>query len=197
VEAAEQLGELLGGVAVISGMDLVADAVVATAFGERVVEVCRIQGANQLLVRYTIRDGDTLCGRSIARVENGYGVTAVLLRRARQSEPLVLPSADLVLAEGDQLAVLCTLADLRGIERGRAVPPAWCVRLQGTPEEALRFDALQSLARHLGQAPGALAPLLDGREHCTPPLDQDIGEMMVRELRRLNVHCSLEPAASS
>jgi len=197
VEAAEQLGELLGGVAVISGMDLVADAVVATAFGERVVEVCRIQGANQLLVRYSIRVGDTLCGRSIARVENGYGVSAVLLRRARQSEPLVLPSADLVLAEGDQLAVLCTLADLRGIERGCAVPPAWCVRLQGVPEEALRFDALQSLARHLGQAPGALAPLLDGREHCTPPLDQDIGEMMVRELRRLNIRCSLEAAVSS
>jgi hypothetical protein len=109
----------------------------------------------------------------------------------------VLPSADLVLAEGDQLAVLGTLGDLRCIERGRAVPPAWRVRLQGVPEEALRFDALQSLARHLGRAPGALAPLLDGREHRTPALDQDIGELMVQELRRLNIRCSLEPADAS
>jgi K+/H+ antiporter YhaU regulatory subunit KhtT len=197
VEAAERLGDLLGGVTVISSMDLVADAVVATAFGERVVEVCRIDGDNQLLVRYRIRTGDTLCGRSIARVENGYGVTTVLLRRARQSEPLVLPSADLVLAEGDHLAVLGTLGDLRCIERGQAVPPAWCVRLQGVPEEALHFDALQSLARHLGSAPGALAPLLDGQEHRTPPLDQDIAELMVRELRRLNIRCSLEPTGAS
>jgi hypothetical protein len=34
--AAEQLGDLLGGVAVIPAMDLVADAMVATAFGERI-----------------------------------------------------------------------------------------------------------------------------------------------------------------
>ncbi len=194
VEAAGRLGDLLGGVTVISGMDLVADAVVATAFGERVEEVCRIDGANQLLVRYRIQSGDTLCGRSIARVENGYGVTTVLLQRARQSHPFVLPSADLVLAEGDQLAVLGTLRDLRHVELGKAIPPAWCVRLQGEPEEALRFDALQCLARHLGRAPGVLAPLLDGREHRTPPLDQDIGELMVRELRRLGVRCSLDPA---
>jgi Trk K+ transport system NAD-binding subunit len=193
VEAAEQLGGLLGGVSVISSMDLAADAVVATAFGERVEEVCRIDGANLLLVRYRIRKGDTLFARSIARVENGYGVTAVLLRRARHSRPDVLPSPDLLLGEGDELLVLGTLVDLRGIELGRATPPAWCLCLQGTPEASLRFDALQSLARHLGGAPGALAPLLDGREHRTGGIDRVIGEMLLRELPRLGIRCHLEP----
>jgi hypothetical protein len=193
VEAAERLGELLGGVAVISTMDLAADAVVATAFGERVEEVCRIDGANQLLVRYRVQPGDTLCGRSIARVENGYGITAVLLRRPRRAAPMVLPSADLLLAEGDELLVLGTLSDLRAIELGRAVPPAWCLRLQGCPEEALRFDALQSLARHLGRAPGALTALLDGGEHRTDAIDRVIAEMLERELRRLGIRCSIEP----
>jgi Trk K+ transport system NAD-binding subunit len=193
VEAAERLGELLGGVAVISTMDLAADAVVATAFGERVEEVCRIDGANLLLVRYHIRSGDTLFGRSVARVENGYDVTAVVLLRPRGTTPLVLPSPDLLLADGDQLLVLGTLADLRGIELGQEVPPAWCVRLQGCPDEALRFDALQSLARHLGRAPGALAPLLDGQEHRSCGIDRVIGDMLLVELQRLGIRCSLEP----
>lgn len=193
VEAAEQLGDLLGGVAVISTMDLVADAMVATAFGERVEEVCRIEGANLLLVRYWLLAGDTLCGRSIARIENGYNVTAVQLKRTNQDKPLIFPSGDLVLAAGDRLAVLGTLADLRSIENGQEIPPVWCVRLQGDPPEAYRFDAQQSLARHLGMAPGSTTHLLDGGEHLTPPLDRDSGEQLVRELRRLGIRCQLEP----
>jgi Trk K+ transport system NAD-binding subunit len=195
VEAAERLGELLGGVAVISTMDLAADAMVATAFGERVEEVCRIDGANLLLVRYRVVDGDTLSGRSVARVEHGYGVTVLQLRRPRLENPLVFPSGDHILAAGDRLAVLGTLADLRSIETGREVPPAWCVRLQGAPQDSCRFDAQQSLARHLGTAPGAMAYLLDGRDHLTPAIDEDIGERLVGELRRLGIRCRLEPAS--
>ncbi len=192
VEAVDQLGELLGGVAVISTMDLVADAVVATAFGERVEEIRILAGVNVLLVRYRIRAGDTLRGRSISRVEHGYGVTAVQLLRPGRATPMVLPSPDLLLADGDQLLVLATLGDLRRIEAGRCRPPAWRVRLQGAPRDDRHFDALQALARHLGEAPGALTGLLDGEEHLTQPIDEDLGEMLVRELRRQGVHCRLE-----
>jgi K+/H+ antiporter YhaU regulatory subunit KhtT len=194
VEAAERLGELLGGVTVISSMDVAADALVATAFGERVEEVCRIDGVNQLLVRYRIQTGDTLCDRTVARVENGYCVTVMLLRRARGQETLTFPSPDSVLAEGDRLVVLGTVRELRAIERGEERPPGWCIRLQGSPDQALRFDALQSLARYLGRAPGSLASLLDGRDHCTGAIDQVIGELLLRDLRRLGIRCRLEPA---
>ena len=192
VEAAEQLGDLLGGVAVISSMDLVADAVVATAFGERVEEICRIDGANHLLVRYRIRAGDGLSGLNLCRVEQGYGVTTIHLLRPGRSSPLVLPSLDLVLAAGDQLLVLATLSQLRRIELGSPDPPGWRLRLQGSPRQEGRFEALQSLARHLGGAPGAMAPLLDGADHLTPALDRELAEQLAEELRRQGIRSHLE-----
>lgn len=196
VEAAERLGDLLGGVAVISSMDLVADAVVATAFGERVEEICRIGGANHLLVRYRIEQGDGLWGMNLCRVERGYGVTTIHLLRPGRRSPLVLPSLDLVLAAGDQLVVLATLAQLRRIELGCPDPPRWRLRLQGSPRPEGRFTALQSLARHLGGAPGAMAPLLDGGEHLTPALDRELAEPLAEDLRRQGVHCALEAVAA-
>ncbi len=192
VEAAEQLGDLLGGVAVISSMDLVADAVVATAFGERVEEICRIDGANHLLVRYRIQQGDGLWGLNLSRVEQGYGVTTIHLLRPGRGSPLVLPSLDLVLAAGDQLVVLATLRQLRRIELGSPDPPGWRLRLQGAPRDEGRFEALQSLARHLGGAPGAMAPLIDGGEHLTPALDLELAEQLAEELRRQGVRSCLE-----
>ena len=66
------------------------------------------------------------------------------------------------------------------------------MRLRGAPREDRQFDALQALARHLGTAPGALAGLLDGEEHLTPPIDEDLGELLVLELRRQGVRCELE-----
>ena len=197
VEAAERLGDLLGGVAVISSMDLVADAVVATAFGERVEEICRIDGANHLLVRYRIQPGDGLVGRSLCRVERGYGVTSIHLLRPGRSSPLVLPTLDLVLAAGDQLVVLATLRQLRRIELGCPDPPRWRLRLQGSPRSEGRFTALQSLARHLGGAPGAMAPLLDGAEHLTPALDRELADPLAEELRRQGVHCTVEPVVEA
>ncbi|KEF42211.1 MAG: hypothetical protein ER33_06725 [Cyanobium sp. CACIAM 14] len=197
VEAAEQLGDLLGGVTVISSMDLVADAVVATALGERVEEICRIGGQNLLLVRYRIQSSDSLHGLSLARVENGYGVTTVQLQRQGRGAPLVLPSLDVLLVEGDQLLVLATLAALRRIELALLAPPCWRVRLEGAPRADRRFDAIQCLARHLGAAPGAVAPLLDGSEHFTDGLDQEIAERLVEELRRQGVRCRLEPVEAA
>jgi Trk K+ transport system NAD-binding subunit len=195
VEAAERLGELLGGVAVISSMDLVADAVVATAFGERVEEICRIDGANHLLVRYRIQQGDALWGLNLSRVEQGYGVTTIHLLRSGRPSPLVLPGLDLVLAAGDELLVLATLTQLRRIELGCPDPPGWRLRLQGSPREEGRFAALQSLARHLGGAPGVMAPLLDGAERVTPALDLELAEQLAVELRRQGLHCAVEAVA--
>lgn len=194
VGASVQLGELLGGVSVISTVDLVADAVVATAFGERVEGVLQLRGANLLLVRYRIRAGDTLSGLNVSRLENGYGVTAVSLLRRRHTTAIELPPPELVVAEGDQLLVLATLASLRRIELAQAILPSWRLRLKmsGVATADRCFEAQQSLARWIGCAPGEVASLLDGHEHLSPPLDQDISELLINDLRRQGVHCSLE-----
>lgn len=196
--AAEQLGDLLGGVAVISATELVADAMVATGFGERIEAVLRLRGTNLLQVLYRVVDGDTLCGRSVARLENGYAITVVSLWRPRRGAPLALPRLDLVVAPDDQLVVLATSDSLRRIELGEASPPACRLRLQTSSSQkdsaSNRFEGQQLLARALGCLPGEVADLLDGQEHLSPPLDGDIGELLIAELRRQGVRCLLEPA---
>ncbi|MCP9928412.1 NAD-binding protein [Cyanobium sp. CH-040] len=195
--AAEQLGDLLGGMTVISTTDLVADAIVATAFGEVVLGVCRVRGVTLLLVRYRITADDTLCGRSVARLEHGYGLTCLALRRSRSAAAMGLPRAESIVAAGDQLTVLADLDALRRVELGRARPPAWCLRLQviGTPDAERRFNLQQCLARWLGRQPGEVLPLLDGREHHTPRLDLDISELLAQDLHHLGVRSQVVPAA--
>lgn len=192
--AAPRLGELLGGVTVISAVDLAADALVATAFGERVEGVVGIGGHHLLLVRYRIAPGDTLLGRTIARLEHGYGVTAVSLRRRGSATVIELPACDLVVATGDAVLVLATLKGLRRIERGEAVPPAWRLRLRvpdGVEGEA-RFECQQCLARWLGCAPGETTGLLARSEALTPLLDREPAERLHAELRRLGIFSQLE-----
>jgi hypothetical protein len=192
--AAEPLGELLGGLAVISTVDLVADAVVAAAFGERVEGVLQLQGSHLLIVRYRLEEQDNLCGLNISRLENGYGVTGISLQRPRHHDPILLPPPDLVLAAGDQLVVLATAANLRNIELGHPLPPSYRLRikLQGTPWPERRFQAQQSLARWIGCLPGEVAHLLDGEEHLTAPVDREIADLLVEDLRRQGVESSLE-----
>jgi hypothetical protein len=192
--AAEQLGDLLGGVAVISAMDLVADAMVATAFGERIEAVLRLRGTNLLQVLYRVEAGDTLCGRSVARLENGYGITVVSLWRPRRGSALALPRLDMVVGADDQLVVLATADSLRRIELGEASPPGCRLRLQNSHAAlaSSRFEAQQLLARALGCLPGQVAGLLDGQEHLSPPLDRDICDLLIAELRRQGVRCQLE-----
>lgn len=192
--AADQLGQLLGGVAVISAMDLVADAMVATAFGERIDAVLRLRGTTLLQVRYRVSPGDTLCGQSIARLENGYAITVVSMLRAGLDHPLALPRLETVVAEGDQLMVLATAESLRRIELGEATPPSRRVWLQSSAatNATRRFEAQRCLARWLGCAPGDVAGLLDGREHLSPPIDTELGELLIDELQRQGVRCRLE-----
>jgi Trk K+ transport system NAD-binding subunit len=194
--ASEQLGELLGGLAVISSVDLVADAVVARAFGERVEGVLQVRGLNLLIVRYLIRSDDSLCGLGLARLENGYGFTVVSLKRAHHSEAILLPAPELVVTAGDQLVVLATAETLRRVELGAIVPPRLRLRLRFALQGALdwRFEIQHSLARWIGCSPANALSLLDGEECITPPLDEEICELLSRELQRQGVICELESA---
>ena len=195
--AAEPLGDLLGGLAVISTVDLVADAVVAAAFGERVEGVLQLQGSHLLIVRYRLEERDNLCGLNVSRLENGYGVTGVSLRRPRHLEPILLPPPELVLAAGDQLVVLATAASLRSIELGNPVPLRYRLRIQfqGILSPERRFQAQQSLARWIGCLPGEVGHLLDGEKHLTPPVDREICDLLVEDLRRQGVDCTLDQDA--
>lgn len=194
VEAAERLGDLLGGMTVVSIMDVAADAMVATAFGERVEGVLRINGSNLLLVSYRVETGDTLIGRSVSRITHGYGVNVVTLRQSRGEATRAFPAPEALLMEGDQMVVLADLAGLRRVEIGLAVPPACrvCLTCRLPPEGHL--EVRQCLARFLGLAPGATSSWLDGKQHRTDPIDEDLAQRLHDRLSRLGVDCVIEAA---
>ncbi|MFM1811077.1 MAG: hypothetical protein RLZZ336_15, partial [Cyanobacteriota bacterium] len=196
-QAAEQLGELLGGVTVISSLSLAADVVVATAFGERVEGVWPIGEAMALQVRYRINAGDSLCGLSLARVQHGYGVTAIALKRPSRGEGLALPPVDLVLAPGDQLLILATLAGLRRIERGQLQPPSQRLGLRlrrPLPQERL-FEVHRTLARYLGCSVETVRALQLGMQWQELAVDPDIASLLMDSLGRLGLDLALEPEA--
>jgi hypothetical protein len=196
VEAAERLGELLGGFTVVSIMDVAADALVATAFGERVEGVLRINGTNLLLVRYRVEKGDTLDGRSVSRIANGYGVNVVTLRQNAAEASRAFPAPEVSLMQGDQIVALADLAGLRRVELGLAQPPGWRLRLECHLPPEGHFEVRQCLARFLGLPPGATASWLDGGEHRTDPVDEDVAQRLRDRLGRLGVRCAIEEVRS-
>lgn len=156
----------------------------------------RLRGTNLLQVRYRIEGSDTLCDRTIARLENGYDLSVVALWRPSRGDPQAMPRLDTVVVPGDQLVVLATADSLRRVELGEASPAGCRLRLRftGVPEGARRFVAQQSLARWLGCVPADVAGLLDGREHHSPPIDAELCDLLIGDLRRQGVACAVEPA---
>ena len=191
--ASDQLGTLLGGIGVISGMDIAADAVVATAFGERVERVVRVRGVNRLVVRYQLSPGDPLTGLTVARLENGYDLNVLTLQRQRSGQLTAIPPLEWQVHAGDELTVLADLESLRRVEAGRVAPPAWRVDLRVTPGRQDGFVVQQALARFLGLPPGRLQEWLDGTWHHTDPLDHDLADLLMLELQRYRIDCRLVP----
>lgn len=191
--ASDQLGTLLGGIGVISGMDIAADAVVATAFGERVERVVRVRGVNRLVVRYQLSPGDPLTGLTVARLENGYDLNVLTLQRQRSGQLTAIPPLEWQVHAGDELTVLADLDSLRRVEAGRVAPPEWRVELRVTPGRQDGFVVQQALARFLGLPPGQLQQWLDGAWHHTDPLDHDLADLLMLELQRYRIDCRLVP----
>lgn len=197
--AGEGLGDLLGGASLISPTELGAEVAVATAFGERVEGVWRIRGQNLLQVRYRLSAHDTLVGRTVTRLDHGYGLTVLSLWRHGQPRPLAMPAAGTVVAAGDQLVVLASLSALRRVEQGRIRPPAWVIAFQ-LPEPLgadLTLTLRQILARQLGVAPAEVAARMRASRSLRLPIDPDGGALLQRDLQHQGISARLEPSADA
>lgn len=190
-----ELSRLFPGIDMINPLELAAEAVVATALGERVREVLRVNDTHLLLTDYQVEAGDTLEGRSLGQVAEGYGVLPVALIGGPQAAMVALPEPDRVLKAGSNLLVLAALEGLRAVEAGRMAPPRWRVELRGMGVASDRFEAQMLLARHLNRPPREVAALLDGPEGTrqTPPLHQGQGFELHAALRRMGIDCALVP----
>ena len=189
---ARAISSLLSSMELVNPLEVAADAVVATAFGERVLAVVRICDDNLLITEYRLEPGDTLVGCSLAQVSQGYGLV-VLLHTAPGRSPDPLPREEGQLQPGARLVVLATLEALHRVEQGEVRRPAWCLRILSVPVEASRLPALQTLARFLGGVPSAMAPFLDltQGEPQTPPLHAQPARLLADQLRLLGIRCQL------
>ena len=190
-----RLNQLFPGMEVVNPLELAAEAVVATAFGERVREVLRVADTNLLLTDYRVEEGDTLAGRSLGQIAEGYGVMPVSLTPEGQTKSLMLPKPDRVLHPGDALLVLAALPGLRAVETGSMPSAGWRLELQGATVGTDRFEAQMLLARHLDRAPGDVAPYLDFQmgPRLSPPLPQVQARELEVALRRLGIMCTIIP----
>lgn len=190
---AASLSRLFPGMEVINPLELAAEAVVAMAFGERVREVFRVSDINLLLTDYRVEAKDTLVGRSLGQIAEGYGVMPVSLTLAGQTYPLMMPGLDRVLQPGDALLVLAALPGLRAVEAGQMRLPTWRLEIRGMGVGVVGFEAQMLLARHLNQAPGKVAIYLDCQHEpkLTPPLHQVQAKELEAGLRRLGIHCNI------
>ena len=195
---ADALGDLLGGISVIESVGIAADALVATAFGEEVREIRRVDGSNLMLVRYLIDARDTLHDLSVSRLQCGYGVTVLAVRRRSGTASWqLLPKLEWPLNKGEEALVLADLKGLRRVEQGAAICPRWRVRFRVIEHSVQAFDTQQCLARHLNMPPGQFKGLMNGEEHLTPPMDHDLAMQLMQGLRRIAVESTLEESATA
>jgi voltage-gated potassium channel Kch len=193
------LGPLFPDMDVISPQELSAEAVVATAFGERVREVLRLADCNLLLTSYVVEAGDTLVGRSLSAVAAGYGLMPLSLTHPGPGQSQFLPSLELVLRPGDSLVVLAPLSGLRAVEAGQMRQPAWRLEIQGMGPRADLFEGKMLLARHFDRPPGEMGLYLECQQgpRQTPPLHQESGRRLEARLRQLGFQCALIPDSDS
>jgi Trk K+ transport system NAD-binding subunit len=187
------LNVLFEGMQVINPLEVAADAVVATALGERVRGVLRLAEANLLLTEYRVDTADSLHGLSLAAVAGGYGLIPLVLIGKGDPKSIALPNPERVLQQGDRLVVLGSLAALRQVENGSLLPPRWTLELRGCRSNTPLFEAQWALARFLGAAPGDMGAYLNTSEgpQRTPPLYQAPGRLLEQALNRLGVDCDL------
>jgi len=189
---------LFEGMQVINPLEVAADAVVATALGERVRGVLRLAEENLLITDYKVNSSDTLQGLSLGTVSGGYGLIPLVLIGYGAIKPIALPNPERVLQLGDRLVVLASLAALRQVEAGNLKKRCWCLELRSLRPNAPIFEVQIALARYLGSVPGDMAKYVD-LEHGaqrTAPLYQVPGRLLEQALKRLGVDCELVDATT-
>jgi len=189
---------LFEGMQVINPLEVAADAVVATALGERVRGVLRLAEENLLITDYKVNSSDTLQGLSLGTVSGGYGLIPLVLIGYGAIKPIALPNPERVLQLGDRLVVLASLAALRQVEAGNLKKRCWCLELRSLRPNAPIFEVQIALARYLGSVPGDMARYVD-LEHGaqrTAPLYQVPGRLLEQALKRLGVDCELVDATT-
>ncbi len=174
---------------VLCAYDLAAEAFVASAFGENILSLLRLNEQTVLVTEYHLASDDTLSGKLLSEVAYGYGVVPILHQRSPKDAVRLMPSDDVKLEAGDRLVVLATIDSLQLIERGAMLPRQWQVRLEKAMASDAMFDGSTTIARVTGcsmaqarqvmnQLPTTLPILL--YKHQAQRLVRELGKVQIR-----------------
>lgn len=131
---------------VLSAYSLAAEAFVAAAFGENILNVLRLNEQTVLVTEYLIESGDTLDGLLLAEIAYGYGVVPILYQKPGDNNARLLPSDDLRVRVGDRLVLLGSNEGLQRIERGETFPRHWYVRVERALSRDAAFEGITAIA---------------------------------------------------
>jgi Trk K+ transport system NAD-binding subunit len=182
---------------VLCAYALAAEAYVAAAFGENVLNLLRLHQQTVLTTEYRIEANDTLHGRLLGEVAYAYGMVPILYQGVDKPARL-MPIDDTRLDVGDRLVVLATIKSLQQVERGELSQPTWLVRV----EKALSNDALFEGANTIARISNCSIQLArDVMKHLPAtlpvPLYKHQAIRLVRELSKAQAIAQLVPVKES
>jgi Trk K+ transport system NAD-binding subunit len=146
----ENVAFLLPEARVLCVSSLAATAYAAAALGENVINLFQTPQAPVLVVEYDVIEGDTLIGRPLWQIAEGYAVVPVMLQR--EGQPARVPGTDdaaIKLRLGDRLVVLATPASLEAIERGDLRPARYQLLLSRLRPYAESLQVVGMLSQRL------------------------------------------------
>ncbi|MDZ8054450.1 MAG: NAD-binding protein [Aulosira sp. ZfuVER01] len=146
----ENVARLLPYARVLGVYALAAEAFVAAAFGENVLNLFRLNGQTTLVTEYQIETDDTLNGKLLAEIAYGYEIVPILHAKASQSTSKFMPSDDIKLAVGDRLVVLATIEGLQRVERGAIASGQLLVRVESALSSEAAFEGAAVISRISG-----------------------------------------------
>jgi Trk K+ transport system NAD-binding subunit len=147
----ENVAFLLPEAQVLCVSSLAATAYAAAALGENVIHLFQTPQSPVLVVEYDVAVGDTLVGRPLWQIAEGYAVVPVKHQRAGSRARVPGPDdASLVLREGDRLIVLATAGSLEAIERRDLRPAKYQLVLERLRPYAESLQVVGMLTQRLG-----------------------------------------------
>lgn len=146
----DNLTQLLPHASLISAYEVAAEVFTGAAFGENILELCRFEQQTILVTEYEINEEDTLNNLLLSDIAYGYGVIPIFYFDNSRYDSILMPSDDILLANGDRLIVLATIESLKSIEQGKIKPKQWQIEIISVKSDMGVFEGTNAIARITG-----------------------------------------------
>lgn len=146
----DNLTQLLPHASIISAYEVAAEAFTGAAFGENILDLYRLEQQTILVTEYQITVNDTLHNLLLSDIAYGYGVIPIFHSGNDSHNPILMPSDDILLTDGDLLIVLATVESLKSIEQGKIKPKQWQIEILSVKSDIGIFEGTNAIARITG-----------------------------------------------